>query len=303
MVFSKDPWVQYGRRRWKWAYVYDILRKAIGPKQFDPISSDSSSTIPIGVIDRVPTYASEHLNLCFERITEMENTRQRHHKYEAKGTELIKLVSARRGLRVTDPRDMIFAHTGFASDGNAEVLHVDYTKQWEKVLYRFGGREVIQDDEILPELEERSPDESFRRVAYGESKGPFPVFGFTDERNNDWGSAVLWNLPTRDSIADCLVASFDPQFERSFLEGRRLARFSNGVLALVPASVQLGDVVMCTDHGLGSWSREPFLLRPCPQLQDSSVDAMIKTKVLADIEASTDSGDIWRHDIEVATTP
>jgi hypothetical protein len=47
------------------------------------------------------------------------------------------LALARRGLRVTDTRDMIFAYIGFASNSEAELLRVDYSKQYEKVCIDF----------------------------------------------------------------------------------------------------------------------------------------------------------------------
>ena len=49
------------------------------------------------------------------------------------------LVGARRGLGVTDPRDMIFAHVGFASDGQHEELAVDYSKAWTQIYKEAAG--------------------------------------------------------------------------------------------------------------------------------------------------------------------
>jgi hypothetical protein len=46
---------------------------------------------------------------------------------------MLELVSARRGLSVTDPRDMVFAHVGFASDMGKEGVEVDYSKTCKQV--------------------------------------------------------------------------------------------------------------------------------------------------------------------------
>jgi len=50
---------------------------------------------------------------------------------------MLKLLDVRRGLGVSDPRDMIFAHVGFASDGAHKDLAVDYSKFWVQVYKSF----------------------------------------------------------------------------------------------------------------------------------------------------------------------
>lgn len=458
LVFSKEPWIQYGRRRWKWGYIYDILKKATGPNRLDIQNPDSPLTRSIGLKDKVPAHITEHLNLCVERVTDMEKTRQRHHEYHAPGPEMIMLVSGRRGLGATDARDMIFSLTGFASDGNAEMLQVDYTKPWEKVYTEFAihqvrkddscrllfhvnesrniedqagipswvpdwrmrniasaqpfpivgrydtvkapsldlrenlkrynfqlcldeppillvlgyrpetvvrfsvplsfenippddfailsadfakikdqcvddnphwrglsipdgiecahmyknmynfWRGVIRDDEILPKLDEKyigTSRREFSTTLDGKSINVLPVFSKFDYTDVP-GTREVFNssshIPIRDWIADCLVAAFDPSFDWKFLEGRRLARLSSGVLVLTPASAQLGDIVICTQNLIGLRFREPFLLRPCSQLQYSSSDGDIKSKVnekmnrLRNNYASTPK-------LDIATTP
>ncbi len=42
--------------------------------------------------------------------------RKRDQNQEAQGNGIMDLIFVRRGLGVADPRDMIFAHLGFASD-------------------------------------------------------------------------------------------------------------------------------------------------------------------------------------------
>jgi hypothetical protein len=50
---------------------------------------------------------------------------------------MLELVTDRRGLGVSDPRDMIFVHVGFASDGKKRGLEVDYSKTCEQVYVDF----------------------------------------------------------------------------------------------------------------------------------------------------------------------
>jgi hypothetical protein len=49
-------------------------------------------------------------------VHEMHMARKRHQNKEAQGNGIMDPIFMRRGLGVTDPRDMIFAHLGFATD-------------------------------------------------------------------------------------------------------------------------------------------------------------------------------------------
>jgi hypothetical protein len=46
---------------------------------------------------------------------------------------MLELLKARRGMGVSDPRDMVFAHVSFATDGQDEGLVIDYSKSYEQV--------------------------------------------------------------------------------------------------------------------------------------------------------------------------
>jgi hypothetical protein len=50
---------------------------------------------------------------------------------------MAELLQERRGMGVSDPRDMIFAHVGFASDGQHESFTVDYSKTYVQVYEDF----------------------------------------------------------------------------------------------------------------------------------------------------------------------
>lgn len=436
LVFSRDPWVQYGRRRWQWDHFGPVLQQIMDG---DGISNGNSKLSSASITNSVltadqaqATCPAVSLSECFALVLEMQAARQLY-RDQGQGADMMTLALARRGLGVTDPRDMIFAHTGFASDGEAELLRVDYSKQYEKVCIDFamhqirkdnccrllfhvdGGnapsrevqlpswvpdwtkpqaanleqfqcpvslkyswapgpahlddkarrarwslqvcvedpptllvlgcrreevvgysvplsyeqiptedrarlldrfakiklrrsedlidaicveaymdmynawRRVINDDTILPELKERPTYQTspIAKGFYGRSIGPFPDFKHLG-RSYQWGQDGS-RMPIRDTVADCLIAAFDLESKKSFLEGRRLARFSSGVLALVPASVQLGDFVIYTEKEPNereprSWFREPFLLRPCPRLQNPLVDAHLRSKAQEQID-------------------
>jgi hypothetical protein len=63
---------------------------------------------------------------------------------------MLELLKARRGMGVSDPRDMVFAHVSFATDGQDEGLVIDYSKSYEQVyeecarwLARKHGPEIL----------------------------------------------------------------------------------------------------------------------------------------------------------------
>ncbi|KAE8447289.1 hypothetical protein EG329_010847 [Mollisiaceae sp. DMI_Dod_QoI] len=424
LVFSKDPWVQYGQRRWKWNHILSFFTENPNdlPKcNINPHDSSITSSIQTAEQKRTISVLEYNFQSYIKLAVGMHSARQQHIKNNGRGVDMMTLVSSRRGLGVTDPRDMIFAHTGFASDGDSKLLQIDYTKKWEDVYTNFAlhqvgegntsrllfyahepndsllqrilpswvpdwrvgnsengqpylsgqllepvhlqtkyreehldlictclhepptllfhgcyqeekvvkysvlisyekissqdmtrlskkftkmrdhiavidrsfygppdldeiayteaylelynaWRNIMQDDEILPDLIKNPIDiagTDFRSL----SEGGYPNFlggeGITLQQSP--------LLPVRDSIADCLVAAFDPGFNKSFLEGRRLARFSNRDLALVPATVQLGDFAMYTQDSLGYWFREPVLLRHCSQERSLPSDVEVRS--------------------------
>jgi hypothetical protein len=84
-------------------------------------------------------------------ISEIQKARNRHHNYvknthgieENQENTLLNLLKERGGFGVFDPREMIFAHVGFASDGQQRELVVDYSRPWVQVhteLARYLGR-------------------------------------------------------------------------------------------------------------------------------------------------------------------
>ncbi|KAH6684632.1 heterokaryon incompatibility protein-domain-containing protein [Halenospora varia] len=110
LVLSSHPWVQCGKSRVKWPKLIDIL-----------------SRLPLLVRDVFQV----HL-----RLTEMHRAwAARHVTWEK--SDMLELLKARRGLGVSDTRDMIFAHVGLARDGHKLEKMVDYSKTTSEVFTTF----------------------------------------------------------------------------------------------------------------------------------------------------------------------
>jgi hypothetical protein len=123
LVFSNDPWVQCGRSRVKWGVFYAAL--CFGDQTESTVSSMEAA--------RIVHQSHRGLNA----IKTVENHRDTNANGASPGNTMIELLHARRGLGVTDPRDMIFAHVGFAVDGTSEDIVVDYSKTWVQICTQF----------------------------------------------------------------------------------------------------------------------------------------------------------------------
>jgi hypothetical protein len=113
LMFSREPWVQYGKHRWSWDAVHSFLQEQ---KQYIFQSLDNPS------VTETENRSSQSVSLILERIfegyhilSEMQLARERYRKKDE--LTLISLLPARRGLGITDLRGMVYAHIGFASDG------------------------------------------------------------------------------------------------------------------------------------------------------------------------------------------
>jgi hypothetical protein len=108
LIFASNPWVQCGRLRAKWEAMYTTLEKELHIAPSRPR----------------------------EIVSQMQQAWKDHHITHQK-TAMVQLIRARRGLSVSDPRDMVFAHVGFAVDGEDEDLAVDYSKTTVEVFTDF----------------------------------------------------------------------------------------------------------------------------------------------------------------------
>jgi hypothetical protein len=76
----------------------------------------------------------------------MNSVRQNHHRPITPGcneNSIIDLIQRRRVLGVTDPRDMVLAHAGFASDG--EKIKVDFSKTCNEVYEDIAWYILLED--------------------------------------------------------------------------------------------------------------------------------------------------------------
>ncbi|KAJ8059325.1 hypothetical protein OCU04_012286 [Sclerotinia nivalis] len=120
LIFSANPWVQCGRLRVKWKQLFNA---------FETIS--------------ISDYRPSRLHESLGRFVAM-NQRRDAFKPTRKPSDIpvrgiLELLSARRGLGVSDPRDMLFAHKGILQ-GSPDVgysqnmaLVVDYSRSVKDV--------------------------------------------------------------------------------------------------------------------------------------------------------------------------
>ena len=130
---------------------------------------------------------------------------------------MAELLMSRRGLGITDPRDMIFAHIGFASDSQHEDLTVDYSKttiqtfegsaQYTAKLYGLSALlecvGMANSPERVRDLHSWVPDWT--------SKIPPKTYPGQHVESKDLRkeSPVLPILPSDQGTLSCMVSKFD----------------------------------------------------------------------------------------------
>jgi hypothetical protein len=117
LVLSRDPWVQCGSLRVRWTELCGLLLPSMGS-------------------------VSNGLKL----LKDMQDARA-----GRVGTSLFNLLLSRRGLGATDPRDMVYAQLGLASDltESSQYLNIDYQRSVSRV-YEDVARYLL--DKVGPEL-------------------------------------------------------------------------------------------------------------------------------------------------------
>ncbi|PMD30442.1 HET-domain-containing protein, partial [Hyaloscypha variabilis F] len=130
LVFATNPWVQCGKARARWATVYKTLLDV------DTSLLDENQRQRYKIVKEM--HQAWDNQQSSPRATKLQDKRvSLGNKDRTAGNSMLELVKARRGLGVTDPRDMIFAHVGFASDSEHENLKVDYSKTTQEVYVDF----------------------------------------------------------------------------------------------------------------------------------------------------------------------
>ena len=155
LVFSKDPRVQLGRYRLSWNTLYRVLARRMESE-----------------------YSGKDIEVIHgsKLLTEMHQARETHRKGEGTGrpphsnsplkdledessVTMLSLLRARRGLGVTYPKDMIFAHLGFASDGAALGERINYSMNHVH-LYHLFARYIVDQGlycELFNEINDVDP--------------------------------------------------------------------------------------------------------------------------------------------------
>ncbi|CAG8978448.1 hypothetical protein HYALB_00013275 [Hymenoscyphus albidus] len=146
LVFSRDPWVQIGKQRERWdLFVGEIMdhRGLIFAELVKyPKLEDSHAKEP-GKSVQIHNNLAGKITQGYNLISEMQQARKRHHAKSGSKSTLLELVTARRGLGATDPRDLVWAHVGFASDGNDGAFQADYkNKSLAEAYNSFAGRQI-----------------------------------------------------------------------------------------------------------------------------------------------------------------
>jgi hypothetical protein len=131
LVFSRNPWEQYGRLRLQWEHLYGsvtLLRST---------QDERSSTSLVA--------EQQRLLRAYNTFSEMQRVRRKYRESRFdKGPNLSfrELVISRQGLGATDPRDFLFSHAGFASDAPNPMITVDYNKSCAQVYSDFARYEI-----------------------------------------------------------------------------------------------------------------------------------------------------------------
>ncbi|KAF7932020.1 uncharacterized protein EAE97_009041 [Botrytis byssoidea] len=121
LLFSVDPWVQCGRLHVSWGHLYQ-------------------ATEAIAVVGFAAFQHSEAYRVFAAMNKERSNFKSARRPSKILAENLINLLTARRGLGVSDPRDMVFAHNGIVQTSSyqtfleAEEIAIDYSKSVEKVF-------------------------------------------------------------------------------------------------------------------------------------------------------------------------
>jgi len=118
LVLSADPWVQCGRQRTRWHQFSEIIGA-------DSIDKAMLLYAAPAVYDKKPSELPSRPSTVA--------VGKRHGTFDV---PLSSLLSLRRGVGATDPRDTIYGHLGVASDSNiwSQHIKIDYNKTVTEVM-------------------------------------------------------------------------------------------------------------------------------------------------------------------------
>jgi Heterokaryon incompatibility protein (HET) len=171
-IFSRDPWVQCGKFRLQWndfcKFSSMILEQshpsAIKAKvltdyaDLKPIAKELvTSTLDLDLVSKtVVNKQLEYLQLARYKF-------QDYCRGTGKGHTLLDILTSRRGLGVSDARDMIYAHIALASDRTLgrTLFEVDYSKSASQVFTEVARYHIERHNNysILSHVEDVDPSE------------------------------------------------------------------------------------------------------------------------------------------------
>ncbi|RFU34236.1 hypothetical protein B7463_g2103, partial [Scytalidium lignicola] len=170
LLLSRDPWVQCGTKRLKWADLCQVSFLARDGSNRLRILKDklkdwgdrdilSISFMPDKTIADLPKGVG-----ALGCLEDMNLARRKFQDYiggNGIGNTLLALLALRRGLGVSDSRDMIYVHLGVASDSISGNLgfKVDYTKGYQQLFTDITRYflEMHNDYRILSHIEDVDP--------------------------------------------------------------------------------------------------------------------------------------------------
>ena len=129
LVFSQNPWVQCGIHILSWdnfmAALFDesLLTLPDLEQPGNPINQPDHSLIPGSSLNQSEDRFKLGIQMHKAHVYHQESS-------DEKNVTLHEVLQLRRGAGACDPRDMVFAHVGFAHDGllGDELLFIDYQK-------------------------------------------------------------------------------------------------------------------------------------------------------------------------------
>jgi hypothetical protein len=129
LVFSTNPWIQCCRSRVKWHLFCTALHSA-------DLNDNVVNSMEAA---RRSHHSNDEQNDQEKKEPNRGSDDRRNVRPDKKTADntMLELLESRRGLKVTDPRDLAFAHVGFASDAPHLDITIDYSRPWTRTYKEF----------------------------------------------------------------------------------------------------------------------------------------------------------------------
>ncbi|KAH7317413.1 heterokaryon incompatibility protein-domain-containing protein [Rhexocercosporidium sp. MPI-PUGE-AT-0058] len=124
LILSKDPWIQRGQIRVRWGELANTVKAIRDAHESQYYGSDDEARKP-----KLSDEAKESLKIfssMHERWEEYQNCSGE--KFWTNANDLVTILEERRGLGITQPADMLFAHLGIVRLSYNPLVEVNYGK-------------------------------------------------------------------------------------------------------------------------------------------------------------------------------